>query len=522
MAKHIKNFINEAVKKHQIEHQNFDPLVATWEPTKLLEGLNTTEKRNLAVLLQEQAKRLTLEASRTSTSAGGEEWHDVALPIVRKVFVQGQAKKLIYTQSIDKPSGVVFFLDFELNDNKPSTNPIFNANESVYGTTNTSDPVSGGMYGADRYSYSMNYYSASVAVNGTGSATWGDVEYKDALSASVAASEIFYFTVPTASFADADFIGLETFQVSSSVGTGVIRTFTRLDGGNVKFIISGSANVGIPETVNIYYTQQPKEYDRGDFESGQSGVGLPTELNMKVSQQTLVAKTRWLKTKMTPELIQDMKAYQTLDAQKEVTNIMSEFLMREEDMEILSMLSTSAPVKRYWSAQVGRFVHSADGTTDTDQATFTQSPNEWYKTLGIRMNELSYEIQKRTLRGRANWAVVSPKVAALIQSMSSFNSTENKEGEYSVGLESVGTLGNSIKVYSDPYWKEEEILMGFKGNTFLDTGASYLQYIPYMMTPPITSYVDASVHQFIQTRNAKTVTRPEFYGKIFVQDLNSF
>jgi len=225
---------------------------------------------------------------------------------------------------------------------------------------------------------------------------------------------------------------------------------------------------------------------------------------------------------MTPELIQDLKAYQTLDAQKEVTNMMSQFLMQEEDMEILSMLSNAAPVKRYWSAQIGRFLNSNDGSFDADQPTFTQSPNEWYKTLGIRMNELSYEIQKRTLRGRANWAVVSPKMASLIQSMEQFRSKEDKGGEYTVGLENVGSLGNSIKVYSNPYWKENEILMGFKGTDFLQTGASYLQYIPYMMTPPITSYVDASVHQFIQTRNAKIVTRGEFYGKILVQDMNSY
>jgi hypothetical protein len=517
----IRNFINEAVDKHAVDQANYQPLVETWKPTRLLNGLDKKEATDLAILLQNQANRLKTEASRTSTAAGGEEWHDVALPIVRKVFVEGNAKKLIYTQSIDKPSGVVFYMDFEANDNKPSADNFYDSGESVYGTLDQPSDVTGGFYGADRYSYSMNYYSASANVAESGSATWGDVDFRDGLSASVAAGEFKYFTIPTSSAPTADVLALETHVASVSGVDKVYRSFTSIEDGYFKFVHSGSV-VADSASVTLRYTEQPREYDRGDFESGQDGVGLPTELNLNVSQKHIVAKTRWLKSKMTPELIQDLKAYQTLDAQKEVTNMMSQFLMQEEDMEILSMLSNAAPVKRYWSAQIGRFLNSNDGSFDADQPTFTQSPNEWYKTLGIRMNELSYEIQKRTLRGRANWAVVSPKMASLIQSMEQFRSKEDKEGEYTVGLENVGSLGNSIKVYSNPYWKENEILMGFKGTDFLQTGASYLQYIPYMMTPPITSYVDASVHQFIQTRNAKIVTRGEFYGKILVQDLNSY
>jgi len=524
----FQSFLNEAVKRHEPASNNVvaKRLVETWKKTKLLNGLSEKDASDLAMLLQNQAKQLLKEASRTSTAAGSEEWHDIALPVVRKVFVEGNAKKLIYTQSIDKPTGVVFFLDFQVNDNKPSAGSIYNADESVYGTTNGASDPSGGFYGANRFSYSMNYQSNQVlATTGSTSATWDELGYRESLSASVAASTIFKLTVPTSALSDPDNLALASFVFNTgSHVDAVLRDYTKISGANyVFYYTSGSAGtVPSGSTVNVSYTKQPTPEDRGDFESGQAGVSLPTELNIKLTNTTVVAKTRWLKSQMTPELIQDLKAYHTMDAQKEVVNIMSQFLTQEEDLEILEMLSQAAPIKKYWSAQIGRFVNATDGTTDTDQATFTLSPSDWYRTLGIRMNEVAYEIQKRTLRGRANWAVVSPKVAALIQSFETFRSNESPENTYTVGLQSVGSISNQFKVYSNPYWKENEILLGFKGSSFLDSGAAYLNYIPYMMTPPITSFQDASIHQFIQTRNAKVVTRPEFYAKILVQDLASF
>lgn len=521
----MRKFIAEAAQKQQAERTRVKPLVEMWQQTNLLKDLNDSDAFTVAQLLQNQTNRLMHEASRTSTAAGGEEWNDIALPIVRKVFVEGNAKKLIHTQATDKPSGVFFYLDFQLNDNKPSADNFYTANESVYGTTDASD-VSGGFYGADRYSYSMNYYSASVDMTNattSGSATWSDVEFLDGLSASVAAGEMFKVVIPTSSIStDIDALAPETHVLGHGNIVNLYRRFTKISGGSATFIYSGSV-IGAGESVNIRYTQQPKYYDRGDFESGQTGVGLPTELNIKVTQKLVVAKTRWLKTEMTPELIQDLKAYQTLDAQKEVVNIMSQFLAQEEDLEILSMLSDAADVnKRYWSAQVGTYLNGSTGAVDADQATWTMGPNDWYRTLGIRMNELAFDIQKRTLRGRANWAVVSPKVAALIQSMELFRSNEQSNGTMSIGLENVGTLNGMFNIYSNPYWRDEEILMGFKGNNFLESGAGYLQYIPYMMTPPITSYQDASVHQFLQTRNAKVVIRSEFYGKVIIKNMNSF
>lgn len=520
----VKKFLQEHAESQKAERDRIKPLVARWERTRLLEGLSGNEKVTLAQQLQNQANRLLTEASRTSTSAGNEEWNGIALPLVRKIFVEQVAKRLVHTQAMDKPSGLVFYLDFQHDANKPSTNPFYSAGSSVYGTTENVDAPTGGFYGADKFSYSNNYYSGSAGVSASGSASWDTMlDYNPALSASAVAGEIRYVdVVPSAEWAlDYNALASFTFQSASAVNT-VFRNYTRkLDNGNIRFVFSGSA-IQSGSNVTFAFIETPDYYDRGDYEIGQSGVGAIAELNIKVTQRQIVAQTKKLKTEITPEIIQDLDAYQSLDTQKEVINMLAQYIEQEEDTEILQMLSNAGNgIKRYWSALTGRFVNSKTGAIDTAQPIFTQSPNEWFKTLGTRLEDLSNEIHRRTLRGGANWAVVSPKVATLLTSFNTYKASE--EGNtFGMGVEEVGKLNTRIRLYKNPYWKENEILVGFKGSNFLETGAVYATYIPLIMTPPLTDPDTFTVKQGIMTRNAKLVVRSEFYGKILIRDLDSF
>lgn len=517
----VKKFLAEHAQTVQSERNRIKPIVTKWERTRLLEGVNGNEKYTLAQMLQNQANQLLLEVSRTSTTAGNEEWNGIALPLVRKIFVEQMAKKLIHTQAMDKPSGLVFYLDFQVDENKPNTKPIYTAGESVYGVTDQ-ETVSGGFYGGDKFSYSMNYYSSSATVLATGSADWAThLDYNEALSASAVAGDIKYLEVATSSAWNADYNGVASFTMNSaSVVSEVYRNYTVLtSNGRLRFFYSGSAVIDNGAIVTVAYTENPAYYDRGDYEMGQAGVGGIGELNIKVTQEQIIAKTRKLKTEITPELIQDLDAYQSIDAQKEVINMLAQYIEHEEDTEILQMLSTAANgIKRYWSALTGRFVDSTTGTIDATQPTFTQSPNEWFKTLGIRLEDTSNEIHKRTLRGGANWAIVSPKVATLLTSFNTFRTVESNNA-FSMGVEEVGSLNGRIKLYKNPYWKENEILLGFKGNNFLETGAVYATYVPLIMTPPLTDPDTYTVKQGVMTRNAKLVVRDEFYGKILIRDL---
>lgn len=518
----FKNFLKESASIQKSLRERTTPIVNRWEGTRLLEGLNDTDKHTLAQLLQNQTNQLVTEASRTSTAVGSEEWSDIALPLVRKIFVEQLAKNLVHTQAMNMPTGVVFFLDFVLDENKPSAKAIYNAGESVYGTTNAEASPTGGFYGGDKYSYSMNYYSASVVTNGSGSATYADVEYDANLSASIASGEIFFLDVEKNANWNADYEALETFIVSGAGITDVVREYTKEVDDNLRFYHKGSV-VASGTTVQLNYTEQPNEYDRGDYETGQAGVNPISEMNIKVNQKQIVAKTRKLKTEITPELIQDLNAYQSLDAQKEMTNMLSSYIAQEEDSEILSMLSkASRNVTRYWSAVPGRYVNASTGAVSSEQAQYTLGPTDWYKTLGIRIRDVSNEIHKRTLRGGANWMVVSPKVATILESFNTYQMTpESGGGTFGLGVESAGTLDGRIKIYKNPYYRDNEILLGFKGGNFLESGAAYTQYVPLILTPPITDPDTFSVKQGVLTRNGKIVLRNEFYARILIRDLDT-
>ena len=518
----FKKFLQESASITKSMRERTQPIVDRWEPTHLLEGLEGRDKHTLAQLLQNQTNQLIKEASRTGTTVGSEEWSDIALPLVRKIFVEQLAKELVHTQSMNMPTGVVFYLDFVLDEDKPDTKAIYNADDSVYGTTDKEADPSGGFYGGDKYSYSMNYYSASVSTTDSGSASWSDLDYDDDLSASVASGDIFYLEIAKDSNWNADFEALETFTVSGSGITDVIREHTSDTDTHVRFYHKGSV-VASGTSIVLHYTEQPEEHDRGDYELGQAGVNPISEMNIKVSQKQIVAKTRKLKTEITPELIQDLNAYQSLDAQKEMTNMLSSYIENEEDTEILNMLSkASRPVTRYWSAVPGRYVNAKTGKISDEQAQYTMGPHDWYKTLGIRIRDVSNEIHKRTLRGGANWMVVSPKVSTILESFNTYQvAPENGGGSFSMGVEQVGTVDGRIKIYKNPYYKDNEILMGFKGNNFLESGAAYCQYVPLILTPPITDPDTFAVKQGIMTRNAKIVLRNEFYARIIVRDLNT-
>lgn len=518
----FKKFLNESASIQKSLREKTTPIVNRWESTRLLEGLNDTDKHTLAQLLQNQTNQLIRETSRTSTTVGSEEWSDIALPLVRKIFVEQLAKNLVHTQAMNMPTGVVFYLDFLLDEDKPDGKTIYDANDSVYGTTDKEESPTGGFYGGDKYSYSMNYYSASVETNNSGSASYADVDYDGNLSASVASGDIFYLDITKDTEWNADFEAIESFNVSGSGITDVLREFTKEVDGSLRFYHKG-AMVDSGSTVKLNYTEQPNEYDRGDYEMGQAGVNPISEMNIKVTQKQVVAKTRKLKTEITPELIQDLNAYQSLDAQKEMTNMLSSYIEQEEDTEILSMLSkASRTVTRYWSALPGRYVNSTTGVISSEQAQYTLGPNDWYKTLGIKIRDVSNEIHKRTLRGGANWMIVSPKVATVLESFNTYQMTpENGGGTFGLGVEGAGTLDGRIKIYKNPYYRDNEILMGFKGNNFLESGAAYTQYVPLILTPPITDPDDFTVKQGIMTRNGKILLRNEFYARILIRDLDS-
>ena len=407
-------------------------LAKKWGATGLLEGFShETEKNNMSMILENQAKQLVVEQSQTGTGASfttgtGEQWAGIALPLVRKVFGQIAAKEFVSVQPMNLPSGLVFFLDFQYGTDK---NP-FTSGESMYGASsaNFGNTSNGALYGAGRFTYSTNQFSASVPTTGstaggtapvvtTGNAlittaSFAELNFSSEYSASVAGNKIYKVTVPTSSMgSDFDPLAVRGFLFTSgslTVST-LLQEFTVLSGGNILFFHSGSVSLVASQGGNgkIEWNKLTKDNARGDFEAGASAsipnsesnteIVIP-QINVQMRSEAIVAKTKKLKAQWTPEFAQDLNAYHSLDAEAELTAVMSEYISLEIDLEILDMLISSAAAgTEYWSAVNNNAINAAGTGFDTNLG-FYNTQGQWFQTLGTKMQKLSNIIHQRTLR----------------------------------------------------------------------------------------------------------------------------
>jgi len=537
-----KNLQSDAVK-----------LAAKWEKTGLLEGLKSeVERNNMSLILENQAKQLVVETSQVDggtaafTPGTGNNWAGIALPLVRKVFGQIAAKEFVSVQPMNLPSGLVFYLDFQYGNTKNSatnTSPnIYTAGQSVYGNQassqypfSTTDPVDGGgFYGPGRFAYSLFTQSAVNSVTFTAAtASWRDVGFDSALSASVAAGQIIAISiasanlpVPTTPSGDAIVVDLEavrgfSFTSASAISGGQINAYNYATstGGIVMYVSASNGAIANSTDGTLFYFSQATQNNAGDFEN----TSLIPEINIQMRSLAIVAKTRKLKAVWTPEFAQDLNAYQALDAEAEVTNIMSEHISLEIDSEILAMLIQDAAAgTEYWSVN-NNIVY--DGSTMAASSSgFFNTQGQWFQTLGTKMQKLSNKIHQLTLRGGANFMVLSPTVATIIESIPGFASNSDGDAskmEYAFGIQKMGQINNRYTVYKNPYMVENTILMGYRGSQFLETGAVFAPYIPLIMTPLIYDPETFVPRKGLMTRYAKKMLRPEYYGKIYVNGLNS-
>jgi hypothetical protein len=554
------NTLLESANPYQSLQSDAARLASKWEKTGLLEGLSGTHKNNMGMILENQAKQLVVESSQTSggVSGGGTfqsqtsvnvggQWAGVALPLVRKVFGQIAAQEFVSVQPMNLPSGLVFFLDFQYGSAKSP----FSAGGSLYGDKGGNEPFgntnTGGLYGSGRFGYSVQNTQSVATAALIENAEWDDLNYNGEYSASAAAGDYQVVYVPTSSLAFADLEGIKGFQLfSGSLSTSVITgsdgsvagvqlsEFTKLSGGNIAFV---TADADISDTaVLVNYQIQPQDNARGDFEAGNAtpntfnDQGSPEqvipEINIQMQSSAIVAKTRKLKAVWTPEFAQDLNAYHALDAEAELTSILSEYISLEIDLEILSMLIESAAAgTENWSA-VNNDAISLDGSGNivrTDLG-FYNSQGQWFQTLGTKIQKLSNIIHQKTLRGGANFMVVSPTVATVLESIPGFAADTDGDAakmNYAFGVQKVGALNSRQKVYKNPYMTSNTILLGYRGTQFLESGAVFAPYIPLIMTPLVYDPDTFVPRKGLLTRYAKKMVRPEFYGLINVAGLNT-
>ncbi len=523
------------------------PLITKWSKTGLMEGLKGgNEKSTVAVLLENQARQLIKEGSAEmsgTSGAGFEQWHGVALPLVRRIFAEIAAKEFVSVQPMNLPSGLVFYLDFKYGNNKqpfgfaPTGQ---NQTGTLQGITTASGDPSDGLYGAGRFGYSINYVGTGSGAYSTASATVGDVNYDGAYTASVGTATSGYKKITFTNFftnnTTADLYAVRSFipfsgSTALSAGTGYLPAFTKISGNDLVFIITGSAVTTGSFTAAVSYSLQPTNDNRNDFESvgvTANNRSLDTNLNipeieLQMRSIPITAKTRKLKASWTPEFAQDLNAYHSINAEGELTAMLSEYVSMEIDLEILDMLISAAATTDYWSAKVGQEWNSATSTFAQSQfngQAYIQGT--WFATLGTKLQKVSNQIHAKTMRGGANFLVCSPNVSTILESIPGYAADgDGTKMKYAMGVQKVGALTSRYTVYKNPYMQENTILMGFRGSQFLETGAVYAPYIPLMLTPLVYDPNNFIPRRGVMTRYAKVVTRPEFYGKVYVADLNN-
>jgi hypothetical protein len=299
------------------------------------------------------------------------------------------------------------------------------------------------------------------------------------------------------------------------------------------FSFALAAGLNVDSTVGDALTIPTFESDFGG--SGSPGNPSPVipEIDIKIESLAVTAVTRKLRARWSPELAQDLNAYHSLDAEVELTQILSEQIALELDREILNDLLTQANGSNlYWSRMPGKFLNKLTGVEVARTSSlrpgpaFTGTVREWYETLTETIIDCANTIHRKTLRGSANFIVVGPDVATILESSVLYKPVYSIDGDgqagspMTIGAEKVGSLSNRFTVYKDPYFPRNKILVGYKGGSYLETGYVYAPYVPLIVTPTIFAPEDFTPRKGVMTRYGKKMVRSDFYGTVTVLDLN--
>ena len=552
-----------------------DALLTKWEKTGLLEGLSDDNQRqSMASLLENQAKELLREAS---TMHGGdvEGFAAVAFPIVRRVFGGLVANDLVSVQAMSLPSGLIFFLDFTSTNTRLGST----ADESLYGGGKVGHAITGGVDltgdNVEKSYYNLNNGyasptgSASATLTLIASGTFGGngsaadiggglsqpqfdrlLRFDPDFTSGTTNAAIFSVALSDlGQFNQDDLVAINVTLASGSQA----RRLTAYSGSNAGLLQAGDVKTDILVVAHSdNLTTVALDDNAGartivfpiedDFQRGQglgSVVGDPIwgleaesegqttdaipEIDIKVDSVSVTAVTKKLRAKWTPELQQDINAYHNLDAEVELTSILSETIALEIDQEILEDLVKGAKAGTfYWSRRPGKFVVRDTGvpvTVSNGAPDFTGTVSEWNETLLETVNDVSAQIHRKTLRGGANFLVCGPETANVMEMTNGFRAaTTADENRGTAGAVKTGTISKKWDVYVDPYFPRNVILVGRKGGSFLESGYVYAPYVPLQTTPTIFDPETFAPRKGVMTRYAKKMVRPDMYGLVVIED----
>jgi len=573
----IINTLTEGIRQRSLANES-EALLEKWEKTGLLEGMDDINRSNMARLLENQAAQLLKESS-TMAAGDVQGFSAVAFPIVRRVFGQLLAQDLVSVQPMSLPSGLIFFLDFTFSGDAGMSATGGAAarlaqapDTSVYGGGRVASQITGGIDLANNNgqlsAYTLNNGFSSPTSSTTDgltlevSGTYGDVATSpggylfDVLQSdpTFVSGTSFYaiarHNVPSDLNLD-DLVAMTAQRGAGAPGVftyasgGVayhVRRLTNFSGSSTSRLqmvfvqTAGSGTIdefsGHLAGISKVFYPMVDGFTSGDALGSVKGtatwgleanVNIP-EIDIKVDSIAVTAMTKKLKAKWSPELAQDLNAYHNLDAEVELTSILSEQVALEIDQEILEDLVKGATAGTlFWSRSPGKFLNRETGAVinGTTYPDFTGTVSEWYETLLETVNEVSARIHRKTLRGGANFLVCSPEVANILEFTAGFRASAAVDDVTggSWGVNQVGSISRKMDIYVDPYFTRNLLLVGRKGTSFLESGYVYAPYVPLQVTPTIFGTEDFVPRKGVMTRYAKKMVRPDMYGLVICTDL---
>lgn len=542
-----------------------------WDKLGFLDGLNGHQKENIAQLYENQASYLINEATTTDSSGSFET---VVFPIIRRVFSKLLANDIVSVQAMNLPIGKMFFFVPKIQDRRSTTghyapkgshsanvasepNQAYDtglAAKNLYDSFYEDSTTESGIFDYSKGAYSAVTLSA-VAVK------WSNGSMVPSTYTGSTTSVILMLTGFTN---DAGLVGagkligpsgnvIDTEEFLASlkiVYGGAEKSFRVVTQKYGKAIVEGNGGQSaayaaypggkynvVDTTGKIYVEVDVDSYSStSGFTAAtltaETGTGFTVthriykdlefeeeigEVSFELQSVTVSVTDRKLRASWSPELAQDVSAFHNIDAEAELTALLSEQIAAEIDREILRDLRKGAAWKLRWDYNEWRRL----GGTG---AAIPYTQKDWNQTLITKINQISAQIHKATLRGGANWIVVSSEVSAVFDDLEYFHvSNANPEqDQYNMGIEKIGTLAGRYQVYRDPYFPAGKILMGHKGTSLLDAGYIYSPYVPLQLTPTMYNPFTMTPVKGIMTRYAKKMVNNRFYGTIDVYGIQTF
>jgi len=522
-----------------------------WEKIGLLEGLDGNVKENCAQLFENQLSHMINESTESYNSG---QFETVAFPVIRRVFAKLLANDIVSVQALNLPIGKLYYINPKASERVELNTAQF-ANTSPDGAyQNAATTVLSARTQFESRSLYDAFYATEYAQEGTSlfdrskgeitiitgvtTPVFAYVAGDKSLSVIIAGFSTTFegkLVGPTGVPMDTESF-LASLKLKSTVNFTAPAPYAS-EGAvagtalpfNVKVQKYGQAIVSKTGTITVVVDLT---YAGTDGYQALSAASAPSftfeyrvysdmeedsrmaEVTFQLDQVTVSVETRKMRAQWTPELAQDVSAFHNIDAEAELTALLSEQMAAEIDREILRDLRRGAAWTARWDYNGIRRQTTAYMGTQKD----------WNQTLVTKINQISAQIHKATLRGGASWVVVSPEVSAVFDDLEYFHvsNAAPEQDKYNMGIEKIGTLSGRYLVYRDPYSPANTVLIGHKGTSILETGYIYAPYVPMQLTPVMYNPFDFTPIRGIMTRYAKKMVLNRYYGRIYCDGLQTF